>query len=138
MRITYYGVNKLRNIIKAHKDPLPNLWKKNVVYELNCNNCEATYVGQKRQLKTRIAEYRNHIKRNTSIHSVITNHRIISDHWDNVEMLDVERNLNKRLISEMINVKSQSKSLNLQTDMYSLVPADFSCLSNVYRLFVIY
>jgi len=53
---------------------------KNVVYELNCNNCEATYVGQKRQLKTRIAEYRNHIKRNTSTHSMITDHRIISDH----------------------------------------------------------
>jgi len=27
--------------------------------------------------------------------------------WDNVEILDVERNLNKRLISKMINIKSQ-------------------------------
>jgi len=73
MRVTYYGINKLRNIIKAHKDPLPNLCKKKVIYKLNCNNCEATYVGQtKRQLKTRIAKHRNHIKRNTSTHSVIT------------------------------------------------------------------
>jgi len=111
MRVAYYEINKLRNIIKAHKDPLPNLCKKNVVYKLNCNNCEATYVGQmKRQLKTRIVEHRNHIKRNTSTHSVITDHRIISEHdfdWDNVEILNAERNLNKRLISEMINIKSQ-------------------------------
>jgi len=65
IRVVYYGVNKLRNIIKAHKDPLPNLCKKNVIYKLNCNNCENTYVGQiKRQLKSRIAEHRN-IKRNT-------------------------------------------------------------------------
>jgi len=136
MRVAYYGVNKLRNIIKiSHKDPLPNFCKKNVVYKLNCNNCEATYVDQtKRQLKTRIVEHRNHKKRNTSTHSVITDHRIISDHefdWDNVEIMDVERNLNKRLISEMINIKSQSKSLNLQTDMDSLDQAYFLCLSNI-------
>jgi len=117
MKVAYYKVNKLRNIIKAHKDPLLNLCKKYVVYKLNCNNCEATYFGQtKRQLNTRIVEHRNHIKRNTFTHSMITDHRIISDHvfdWDNVEILDVERNLNKRLISEMINIKSQSKGLNL-------------------------
>jgi len=135
MRVAYYGVNKLRNIIKAHKDPLPNLCKKNVIYKLNCNNCEATYVGQtKRQVKTKIVEHRNHIKRNTSTYSVITDHRIISDHdfdWDNVEILDVEKNLNKRLIFEMINIKSQSKGLNLQTDTDSLDRAYFSCLSNI-------
>jgi len=116
MRVAYYGV-KLRNNIKAHKDPLLNLYKKNVVYKLNCNNCKAIYVGQtKRQLKTRIVEHRNHIKRNKSTYSVITDHRIIFDHefdWDNVEILDVERNLNKRLISEMINIKSQTKELEI-------------------------
>jgi len=135
MRVAYYGVNKLKNIIKAHKDPLTNLCKKNVIYKLNCNNCEATYVGQtKRQLKTRIIEHRNYIKRNTSTHSVIIDHRIISDHdfdWDNVEILDVERNLNKRLIFEMINNKSQNKGLNLQTDTTFLDRAYFSCFSNI-------
>jgi len=100
MRVAYYGVNKLRNIIKAHKDSLSNLCKKNVVNKLNCNNCKASYIGQtKRQLKTRIAEHRKHIKRNTSTHSVITDHRIIFDHdfdWNNVKILDVERNLNTK------------------------------------------
>jgi len=57
----------------------------------------------------------------------------MSDHdfdWDNVEILDVERK-NKRLISEMINIKSQSKGLNLQIDTDSLDRAYFSCLSNI-------
>jgi len=65
---------------------------------------------------------------------VITDHKIISDRdfdWDNVEILDVESNLNKRLISEMINIKSQSKGLNLQTDTDFLDRAYFSCLSNI-------
>jgi len=47
-----------------------------MVYKLKCNNCDATYIGQtKRQLKTRIVERRNYIKRKTA-----TDHRIISDH----------------------------------------------------------
>jgi len=71
---------------------------------------------QKKQLKTRIVEHRNHIKRNTSTHTVITDYRIISD---------------KRLISKMINIKFQSKGLNLQTDTDSLDRAYFSCLLNI-------
>jgi len=135
MRVAYYGINKLRNIIKAHKDLLPNLCKKNVYKLLNCNNCETTYVGQtKRQLKTRIIEHRNHIKRNTSTRSVITDHRIISGHdfdWNNVKILNVEKNFNKRFISKMINIKSQIKGINLQTDTDSLDQTYISCLSNI-------
>jgi len=139
MRVAYYGVNKLRNIIKAHKDTTSKFLQKNVVYKLNCNNCEATYVGQmKRQLKTRI-EHRNHIKRNTSTHSVIADHRI-SDHefdWNNVEILDVKRNLNKRLISEMINIKSQSKGLNCKRTRIPLTGLTFHA-SRIFRIFIIY
>jgi len=36
--------------------------------------------------------------------------------WKNVEILDVERNFKKRLIFEMINIKCQKNSINLQTD----------------------
>jgi len=56
---------------------------------------------------------------------------------DNVEILDVERNLNKRLISEMINIKSQSKGLNLQTDTDSLDRLTFRA-SRIFRIFIIY
>jgi len=48
------------------KSTSKSLKKECGIYKLNCNNCEAIYVGQtKRQLKTRIVEHRNHIKRNT-------------------------------------------------------------------------
>jgi len=33
-----------------------------------------------RQLKTRISEHKNHIKRNTTINSVVTNHRLQFGH----------------------------------------------------------
>jgi len=51
----------------------PQLSKNNVVYEIMCNNCDTTYIGQTgRKLKTRISKNRNHIGWNTSARSVIT------------------------------------------------------------------
>jgi len=47
MKIAYYGVNKLGNSIKARKDPLLNLCKKNVAYKLNCNNWLPTLARRK-------------------------------------------------------------------------------------------
>jgi len=59
-----------------------------------------------RKIKTRIAEHRNHINRNTIAQSVITD-RLRHDHefdWTNVKILDIERYLNKRLTSEMYQI----------------------------------
>jgi len=81
--------------------------------------CSASYVGQTRRLlKIRIDEHRSHI-RNTGQNSVITENRLKYVHdfdWDNVEILDEETHFNKRLISEMIYIKKQTNSLNLQQD----------------------
>jgi len=76
-----------------------------------------------RLLKTRIDEHRSHIRRNTNQSSVITEHHLEFLHdfdWDNVEILDEEIHYNKRIISEMIHIKKQSYSLNLQHNTDSL------------------
>jgi len=66
IRLSFYSLNKIHHI-KAHKDILPIQSQKNVVYKLSCKDCDATYVGQtSRQLKTRMAEHSNHIRRNTN------------------------------------------------------------------------
>jgi len=106
-KLAFTCFNKLSKFIKVHKD-------------------DASYVGQtKRMLNTRISEHRNHIKRNSSQTSVITDHRLEFDHdfdWDNVEVLDEEINYNKRLISEMIHIKKQKHGLNLKKDTDLLHP----------------
>jgi len=76
-------------------------------------------------LNTRISEHRNHIKRNSPQTSVITDHRLEFKHefnWDKVEVLDEEKNYNKRLISEMIHIKKQKLGLNLKKDTELLHP----------------
>jgi len=73
----------------------------------------------------RVNEHRLHINRNTNQNSVITTHRLNHKHefdWKNTEILDEERNLNKRLISEMIYIKKQQNGLNAQSDTLLLNP----------------
>lgn len=123
VRLSYYNLNRLRNFIKIQKDPLLTTLRNNVVYKINCNNCDASYVSQTgRQLKTKIHEQRNHIRQNTTTHSVITDHRQVFNHnfkWNEVEILDSKPIFHKRLISEMIYIKRQN-SLNLRMDTENL------------------
>ncbi|KYN22630.1 hypothetical protein ALC57_04969, partial [Trachymyrmex cornetzi] len=121
-KVSFFSVNKLNKFIRVHKDSLPIESKRNVVYRINC--CDASYVGQTgRRLKTRIAEHRNHIRWNTSSKSVITEHRLQQGHdfnWNDIRILDEEHCYNKRLVSEMLNIKKQNNNLNLQTDTEGL------------------
>ena len=73
-----------------------------MVYHIECRDCDAIYVGQTgRKLKTRLAE---HHQPYTAIHRVtsrlvITNRRSCNYDfdWDNVRILNSERNYNKRI-----------------------------------------
>jgi len=125
-KLAFFGINRLNKFIKVHKDLLPLLSRSNVVYKINCLHCDSSYVGQTRRLlKHRIEEHKNHIRRNITQTSVITEHRLKYSHdfdWDNVEILDEEVYFNRRLISEMIHIKKQHKGLNLQKDTELLDP----------------
>lgn len=89
------------------------------MYKILCKDCDASYVGQTcRQLKKMISEGRNHIRRNTSQLSVITNYRLEANHefhWDGVDILDSETSLGKRLVFEMLFIKRQKNGLQDDT-----------------------
>jgi len=90
---------------------------RNIIYKIAYKECDATYIRQKRKLKTRITEHKNQIRRTNNV-SVITEHKLSKNHefdWENVKIIDRERYLDKRSISEM-HIKLQDNALNLQTD----------------------
>jgi len=101
--LSYYSLNKRNSIIKAHKDAIPKTLNTNIVYKIECDNCDASYVGQTgRKLITRINEHKKQINKLTTNKSVITEHRLNLNHdfkWDEVKILDKETVYNKRLIS---------------------------------------
>jgi len=122
--MAFFSLQKLGRIIRAQKDTLPISLNKSVVYKLNCKNCDVSYVGQiKRRLKIRTFEHIKDINKKTGNHSVITEHRIEFNHdfeWDNPIILDKEKQYYRRLTSEMIYIKLQNNSLNLQTETEAL------------------
>ncbi|KYN39275.1 hypothetical protein ALC56_06352 [Trachymyrmex septentrionalis] len=113
-------MNNLNSFIKTGKDKIKKDELSNVVYQINCKDCDYSHVGQtKRKLKTRLKEHINDLKKPANSHSVISNHRFDTDHvmdWDNAKILDSERSHYKRLVSEMIYIKMQKNGLNKQSD----------------------
>lgn len=131
MRMSYTGINNLRRFITVGKDRLHIGAKSNIVYKINCADCNASYVGQTgRLLNTRIREHKkNHI-------SVIANYKSLNHdfNWDEVEILDEESFLGKRLISEMIHIKRQTNSLNLQSNTFKLNEACLAIIDDLSKI----
>jgi len=107
-----------------------------VVYKILCNNCDASYVGQtKRQLKTRINEHVKNIKIEESKHSVISKHMLENNQsfdWQNIKILDFEPNYHKRIVSEMIHIKTQRNGLN-SVDIECLDLSYFNFLTKIFN-----
>jgi len=79
--LVYKPMNNLNRFIKTGKDKVKKDELSNVVYKINCKDCNYSYVGQtKRKLKTRLKEYINDVKKPINSLSVISNHRIDTDH----------------------------------------------------------
>ncbi|KYN11355.1 hypothetical protein ALC57_16496 [Trachymyrmex cornetzi] len=89
-KIAYKPMNKLNSIIKTGKDKLDIMEQCNVVYKINCLNCESSYVGQtKRKIKTRLKEHKSSTSNSNTVHNV-AQHQIKFYHkfnWDNIEIL---------------------------------------------------
>jgi len=111
--------NTLNIFIKTGKDKIDNYNRCGVVYKINCKDCEVSYVGQtKRRLITRIKEHKNDINKKSGIPSVISSHRLLNHEfdWEKPHILDNETSWYKRIISEMIHIKMQTKGINKQSD----------------------
>jgi len=66
---------------------------------------------------------------------VITKHILDKNHtfdWQNVKILDFENNYFKRLIAEMIHIKTQDNSLNSIDDIECLDPSYFNLLTKIF------
>ncbi|XP_024892886.1 uncharacterized protein LOC112468084 [Temnothorax curvispinosus] len=125
---------RLDCIIKRGKDTLPNLKQTELIYEIDCANCNAAYIGQtKRHLETRVKEHFCDIRKNIDNHSVVSKHRLTHNHdfnWQQPKILYKERHFKKREISEMFFIKKCDSAINLQKDTESL-PANYNRLIGV-------
>lgn len=127
----FKNTNKLDTIVKKGKDKLPTMRQHNVIYKIECNDCESSYVGQTyRALEIRLQEHQKNILIPDK-HNAISKHRVTFKHdmkWDKPKVLDCERNQYKRDISEMLHIKRNKNSINVQQDTAKLNTLYFSIL----------
>jgi len=120
VEVRYNIPKKLDTIIRRGKDRLMAGRVTDVVYKIDCKDCEKVYIGQtKRHLSTRINEHKNNIKNTAGNFSVVSQHRIEFDHdfdWGKLNILHKETNRRKREIAEMFYIKKFGNNINLQRD----------------------
>ena len=103
------------------------LWIKlyNLVYKIEYQQCMSVYVGEKkRALKKRKEEHENNNIAVAVMNVYKKNYYHHDFQWENIKILDFECNWYKRIISEMLHIKSKKFSINKKEDV--------SSLSNIY------
>ena len=90
--------------ITLPEDPYTSEDKSCVVYQIPCSDCDYVYIGQtKRGLKSRLADHRRATSQLRPELSALCEHAMDFNHtidWEKSEILKVENNYSKRLISE--------------------------------------
>ena len=109
------------------KDKDTDLDKAGVVYQVECDECEASYIGQTgRHLRERIKEHKTALEKGNTHHSGIAEHAYDAHHeisWDSVKVLDQESDTNKRLVRESLHIRTVRPSMNRENGLD--IPAPF-------------
>ena len=116
--------NTLRQLLVRPKDPVGKEKVVGPVYKIECDSCEATYIGEtERSLKARFSEHR----RPSSINSEVSRHINVdsTDHavtLDKTKVLAVEPKWFERGVKEAIYIRAYEPSLNKDGGRYNLPP----------------
>lgn len=122
-KIAFKNVVPIKTLFTNVKDKIDNLNRHNVVYKINCLDCDKTYIGQtSTKLKQRISLHKSNIRTNKdtcqlTIHSRKENHY---PDFNNVKILDYENNTNKRSFLEMVRIFQNSNCINSRKDISGL------------------
>ena len=123
IKLAHKPTRTLKHELTHLKDKQPAFNKAGVVYKLDCNECDAVYVGETgRQVKDRMREHQNDIVKAKQV-SKVYNHVNETGHsfnFDNVTVLDNCQSVKVRLQLECIHTELQSNSINRSLNMNSI------------------
>ena len=113
---TFRPQNTLRKILSRPKDTIPTTNKSGVVYQISCQDCEASYIGQTgRNLSQRITEHRRAVQKLDTFSSAMSEHVCQTGHsinWDNPSILAHHPFLWQRVILESWHINNKCPSIN--------------------------
>ncbi len=108
----------IRQYLVRPKDPVEPLEACGVVYQIQCNDCEETYIGHSgRPLNTRVQEHRTAVRK-SSVSSGVAEHTIKTGHdidWESVEIIDRDPLTLLRRIREAIAIRVHQTGMNRES-----------------------
>ncbi|XP_044755871.1 uncharacterized protein LOC123314576 [Coccinella septempunctata] len=132
----FYPVRKVGEIFSKIKDSTPNMYRSNVVYRIECGGCDKCYIGMTKQyLKNRLYQHEYDCRLSNKYKNdktALADHHFQTGHlfgFEDVKVVDFERNYFKRCVSEMINIY-MNNTVNLRTDIQNLSAIYANVLEN--------
>ena len=118
--------NTIRHNLVRPKDRIAPLNRCGTVYQISCEDCNATYVGEtERELKKRISEHR---KESSPVGAHMSNHQH-NFNLNKTKVLDQESRWFERGVSEAIHIRTTSPQLNRDQGRHHLPPIYNNILS---------
>ena len=116
IRSTFNTEKTLRKFFCKPKHPVATEDKNNIIYEIDCSNCQAVYFGEsKRSLKSRSDEHKRSVRNCDCDKNEIAKHCWEADHsltWDQEKVIDRENRLIPRKIKETIHCLKNPNHIN--------------------------
>ena len=108
IRPTFYTENTLRKLLCKPKDRVATKDKNNIVYQIDCSNCNAVYFGEsKRSLKSCSNEHKRSVRNCECGKNESAKHCWEADQnfsWDQKKVVDRESRLIPRKIKKPYNL----------------------------------
>jgi len=139
IKVCYKPINNLSTIVYSNmKDKIPKEKTKNVIYEVECNDCDKTYIGQTGQyIKKRMQEHSYDCRTTTGNNNktALAEHAKTHGHTFNTaepKILCKVENKRKREIVESICIsKRGEKAINYKTDAKTVGSFYSSVINNL-------
>ena len=113
--------NLLRHHLVHPKDKTHDLDACGLIYYIECQNCEATYVGEtERPLKIRLSEHKRPTNTSSKVQLHLKENKKHSVNWEKIKILDREQDYYDRGIKEAIHIQRHPSSLNGDQGRYDL------------------
>ena len=123
VKVCYSKSNTLSSVYTKLKSKIPNELQSNVIYKIDCNNCDKTYIGQTRNyLRDRLNSHKRSIQKSSN-ETALSKHAINNGHTfntENTKIMTHESNNKKRLFKEMIFIKKTPNTINYNEDINGL------------------
>jgi len=140
--LVFYNPKTVKSLFTNLKDKDDKELQSNVIYKIDCKNCDGCYIGQTKQyLKKRVYQHKydcNIVNIDKTEKTALPQHHFDQENhvfnFDEVSIMDKEPNWFKRNVGEMIQIEINTNNINFKTDALKLNPI-YKSILHKYRNF---